>query len=137
MNRPGHELYPKSPLGEQEPGVPTGRDVEWQPLVDYRRAGVSETTIHGAVAWAHGDEVFHSFGGDVLCYGRSMMKPLMRMRSITAPDMIDAVVAENIANAAQKTPDALSARFGPIEAPHGTPAAPAAKSGDRPLYIDR
>ena len=77
VQRPGHELYPTSPLGEQEPGVPTGRDVEWQPLVDYRRAGVSETTIHGAVAWAHGDEVFHSFGGDVLCYGRSMMKPLM------------------------------------------------------------
>ena len=56
-------------------GVPTGRDVEWEPLVDYRRNGVSETTIHGAVAWAHGDEVIHSFGGNVLCYGRSMMKP--------------------------------------------------------------
>ena len=41
------------------------------------RNGVSETTIHGAVAWAHGDEVIHSFGGNVLCYGRSMMKPFM------------------------------------------------------------
>ena len=37
----------------------------------------SETTIHGAVAWCHGDEVIHSFGGNVLCYGRSMMKPFM------------------------------------------------------------
>ena len=73
--RPGSEIYPRSPLGEREEGIPTGRDVEWEPLVDYRRNGVSETTIHGAVAWAEGDEVVHSFGGNVLCYGRSMMKP--------------------------------------------------------------
>jgi L-asparaginase II len=45
--------------------------------VDYRRNGVSETTIHGAVAWATGDKVLHSFGGNVLCYGRSMMKPVI------------------------------------------------------------
>jgi L-asparaginase II len=51
--------------------------VEWEPLVDFRRNDVSENTIHGAVAWAHGGEVIHSFGGNVLCYGRSMMKPLM------------------------------------------------------------
>ena len=75
--RPRDAMYPRSPLGERESGIPTGRDVEWEPLVDYRRAGVSETTIHGAVAWAHGGEVVHSFGGNVLCYGRSMMKPLM------------------------------------------------------------
>ena len=71
---PGSSLYPKSPLGEQLEGVPTGRDVEWEPLVDYRRNGVSETTIHGAVAWAHGDEVIHSFGGNVLCYGYQYKK---------------------------------------------------------------
>lgn len=73
--RPGSRVFPTSPLGEREPGIPTGRDVEWEPLVDYRRNGVSETTIHGAVAWASGGEVVHSFGGNVLCYGRSMMKP--------------------------------------------------------------
>ena len=73
----GREHWPKSPLGANEPGIPTGRDVEWEPLVDYRRAGVSETTIHGAVAWASGGRIVHSFGGNVLCYGRSMMKPLM------------------------------------------------------------
>ncbi|MEC7114789.1 MAG: asparaginase, partial [Bacteroidota bacterium] len=56
--------------------MPTGREVEWEPLVDYRRNGVSETTIHGAVAWASGDALIHSFGGNVLCYGRSMMKPI-------------------------------------------------------------
>jgi L-asparaginase II len=71
------DLYPSSPLGEHTPGIPTGRDVEWEPLLDYRRNGVSETTIHGAVAWASGGEVIHSFGGNVLCYGRSMMKPFM------------------------------------------------------------
>ncbi len=74
---PGHDQYPTSPLGERVKGIPTGRDVEWQPLVDYRRFGVSETTIHGAVAWAHGRKVVHSWGGNVLCYGRSMMKPLV------------------------------------------------------------
>ncbi|MEE2750096.1 MAG: asparaginase [Myxococcota bacterium] len=74
--RPGSAIYPTSPIGESLPGIPTGRDVEWEPLVDYRRNGVSETTIHGAVAWASGNDIVHSFGGNVLCYGRSMMKPL-------------------------------------------------------------
>ena len=77
QGRPGAEIYPASPLGENDRSIPTGRDVEWEPLVDYRRNGVSETTIHGAVAWYTGDEELHSFGGNVLCYGRSMMKPLM------------------------------------------------------------
>ena len=75
--RPGAEIYPSTPLGESLEGIPTGRQVEWEPLVDYRRNGVSETTIHGAVAWASGDKLVHSFGGNVLCYGRSMMKPIM------------------------------------------------------------
>jgi L-asparaginase II len=74
--RPGSGIFPTSPLGEQVEGIATGRDVEWEPLADYRRNGVSETTIHGAVAWASGGKVVHSFGGNVLCYGRSMMKPL-------------------------------------------------------------
>ncbi|MCA9717278.1 MAG: asparaginase [Myxococcales bacterium] len=73
--KPGSALYPESALGRRHDGIATGRDVAWEPLVDYRRNDVSETTIHGAVAWAHGDEVIHSFGGNVLCYGRSMMKP--------------------------------------------------------------
>jgi L-asparaginase len=70
-------LYPESPLGTDHPGIPTGRDVAWEPLVDFRRADVSENTIHGAVAWASGGKLIHSCGGDVLVYGRSMMKPLM------------------------------------------------------------
>jgi len=77
LGRPGSRIYPTSPLGVKAEGIATGRDVQWQPLVDYRRNDVSETTIHGAVAWASGDQVIHSFGGDVLCYGRSMMKPFV------------------------------------------------------------
>ena len=75
--RPGSSIYPTSSLGDREAGIATGRDVAWEPLVDYRRNGVSETTIHGAIAWASGDRIIHSFGGNVLCYGRSMMKPFM------------------------------------------------------------
>ena len=77
QNWPGRDIYPSSPLGEKVEGIPTGRDVEWEPLIDYRRNGISETTVHGAVAWAHGTKIIHSFGGNVLCYGRSMMKPFM------------------------------------------------------------
>ena len=73
---PAVPVYPTSPLGEQVANIPTGRDVEWEPLVDYRRNGVSENTIHGAVSWFSGDKQIHSFGGNVLCYGRSMMKLL-------------------------------------------------------------
>lgn len=70
-----HDNYPHSPLGDKEPNIPTGREVEWEPLVDYRRNGISENTIHGAISWYSGDKCIHSFGGNVLCYGRSMMKP--------------------------------------------------------------
>lgn len=69
------KVYPPSPLGEDIPGLPTGRDVDWEPLVDFRRNGVSENTVHGAVSWFSGDEKIHAWGGNVLCYGRSMMKP--------------------------------------------------------------
>ena len=75
--RPGSGVYPDSPLGRSVPGIKSGREVEWEPLVDYRRNDVSETTIHGAVAWASGGRIVHSFGGNVLCYGRSMMKPVI------------------------------------------------------------
>jgi L-asparaginase II len=73
--RPGSGIFPTSPLGASEAGIKTGRDVDWEPLVDYRRHGVSETTVHGAISWASGGKILHSFGGNVLCYGRSMMKP--------------------------------------------------------------
>ncbi|MCB0350621.1 MAG: asparaginase [Bdellovibrionales bacterium] len=72
---PIDQHYPESSFGDTAQNIPTGRDVEWEPLVDYRRNGVSENTIHGAVSWYSGDTPIHSFGGNVLCYGRSMMKP--------------------------------------------------------------
>ena len=49
----------------------------WVPLVDYRRNEISEVTIHGSVSWVSGDKVIYSHGGNVTCYGRSMMKPMM------------------------------------------------------------
>ena len=49
----------------------------WQPLVEYRRNGVAENTIHGAVSWVTGRSLLYSFGGNVEVYGRSMAKPLM------------------------------------------------------------
>jgi L-asparaginase II len=52
------------------------QDSSWQPLVEYRRAGVAEVTVHGAVSWVSGKRLVHAFGGNVLVYGRSMMKPL-------------------------------------------------------------
>ncbi|MFW7377175.1 MAG: asparaginase [Oligoflexus sp.] len=51
-------------------------DNSWVPLVDYRRHNIPEVTVHGAIAWFHGKELLHSYGGNVLCYGRSMMKPV-------------------------------------------------------------
>ncbi len=69
------KVYPPSPLGEDIQGLPTGRDVDWEPLVDFRRNGVSENTVHGAVSWYSGSKKIHAWGGNVLCYGRSMMKP--------------------------------------------------------------
>ena len=89
--RPGSGIYPSNPLGEKHEGIPTGRDVEWEPLVDFRRLDVSENTIHGAISWVHGDEVIHSFGGNVLVYGRSMMKPLL-MKIFT--DVLDDVLTD-------------------------------------------
>ena len=41
------------------------------------------------------------------------------MRSIKAPDMIEAVVAANSANAPQKTPSIWSSVFGPIKSALG------------------
>src|SRR5687767_2781532 len=49
----------------------------WQPLVEYRRNGVAENTVHGAVSWVTGRNLLYSFGGNVEVYGRSMVKPLM------------------------------------------------------------
>jgi L-asparaginase len=63
-------------VSEQDINQRLGPEEKWVPLVDYRRNGVSEITIHGAISWVSGSRVIYSYGGNVLCYGRSMMKPL-------------------------------------------------------------
>ena len=98
-SRPGSSVYPKSPLGENDPRVATGRDVEWEPLVDYRRAGVSETTIHGAIGWASGGKVVHSFGGNVLC--------------VVTPVSGDGLVAAVVTTIDNKTGDTKNALMTP------------------------
>ena len=79
---PAAKIYPDSPLGSTEAGIPTGRDVPWEPLVDYRRAGVSETTIHGAIAWAHGGQIIHQRArpveNDVTDHARSECSAIAR-----------------------------------------------------------
>ncbi|UCE01696.1 MAG: asparaginase [Candidatus Latescibacterota bacterium] len=97
QGKPGASMYPKSPTGEADARIPSGRDVEWEPLIDYRRNGVSETTIHGAVAWATGGDIVHSFGGNVLCYGRSMMKPQMMKALVEVLDPVTDWVQKAIA----------------------------------------
>lgn len=49
----------------------------WVPLVEYKRNGIAECTIHGSVSWVSGKNLIYSWGGNVVCYGRSMMKPVM------------------------------------------------------------
>lgn len=47
----------------------------WSRLIEYRRNGISEVVIHGAVAWVSGKTVIHEIGGRDLIYGRSLTKP--------------------------------------------------------------
>lgn len=49
----------------------------WVPLIDYRRNEIPECTIYGSISWMHGNKQIYSYGGNVVCYGRSMMKPIM------------------------------------------------------------
>ncbi|MCB0279002.1 MAG: asparaginase [Calditrichaeota bacterium] len=53
------------------------KDLEniWVPLVDYRRNGVPERTIHGSISWFSPGDLQYSYGGDVKVYGRSVLKP--------------------------------------------------------------
>jgi hypothetical protein len=39
--RPGSAVFPTNPLGEKHEGIATGREVEWEPLVDFRRMDIS------------------------------------------------------------------------------------------------
>jgi len=56
---------------------PKEQDNQWVRLLDIRRNDIPEITIHGSISWVSGDRVIYAYGGDVICYGRSMMKPVM------------------------------------------------------------
>ena len=85
----------------------------WQPLVEYRRNGVAENTIHGAVSWVSGRNLLYSFGGNVEVYGRSMVKPLMMK-----------VFAERVREGAQRR----SRRRSPSHRTTATPSTSASRA---------
>jgi len=76
--------------------------MDWQPLVEYRRNSVAENTIHGAVSWVSGKNLIHSFGGNVECYGRSMVKPVMM--KVFAKEFADALDPEQKAISVGRRP---------------------------------
>lgn len=51
------------------------RHNDWVQLVDYRRNGIPERTIHGSISWHAPGVLDYSYGGDVTVYGRSVLKP--------------------------------------------------------------
>jgi len=53
------------------------QDNQWVPLLEIRRNNIPECTIHGSISWVSGDRLIYAYGGNVVCYGRSMMKPVM------------------------------------------------------------
>lgn len=54
--------------------------MSWLPLVEYRREGLTEVVVHGAIAWAQAGRT-GTLGGDALLYGRSLLKPF-QMKAI-------------------------------------------------------
>ena len=73
--KPGSSMYPESSLGEVIDGIATGREVDWEPSGLPKKRCFRNN--HPRCCCGARDEVIHSFGGNVLCYGRSMMKPFM------------------------------------------------------------
>lgn len=47
----------------------------WARLIEYRRNGISEVVVHGAISWVSGHNAVHEVGGRDLIYGRSLTKP--------------------------------------------------------------
>ncbi|MCY7295945.1 asparaginase [Alteromonas sp. a30] len=47
----------------------------WHPLVEYQREGIAEVIKFGAIMAYVGDKALFQIGGDVLCFGRSLLKP--------------------------------------------------------------
>jgi len=114
---------------------------DWQPLVEYRRNGVAENTVHGAVSWVSGKNLIYSFGGNVECYGRSMVKPLMmkvfRKEFATALDWEQKAIALSSHNGdtehVRVVRSLLSdSEFGLMQVPHDVPLVQFGRQVRRP-----
>lgn len=83
------------------PSEPRPSSGSFVPLVEYRRNGVSEITIYGAISWISGRRLIHAYGGNALVYGRSMMKPLQikvfvkELESLPGPSQAVSVASHN------------------------------------------
>lgn len=67
----------------------------WKPLLELRREGLPEVLVHGAVAWADADGPLHTFGGDPVVFGRSLMKPFQV--APFADELVDTLGEDGIA----------------------------------------
>jgi L-asparaginase len=113
----------------------------WQPLVEYRRNGIPENTVHGAVSWVSGKEVIHSFGGNVECYGRSMVKPLMMKvfaedfrRELSSEQQAISVASHNGDTEHVRVARSLlrEGEWGLMQTPHDVPLVQVARQVRRP-----
>jgi L-asparaginase II len=113
----------------------------WQPLVEYRRNGIAENTVHGAVSWVTGTKLIYSFGGNVEVYGRSMVKPLMM--KVFAKEFREALTGEQQAiSVASHNGDTehvrvarsllLKSEWGMMQAPHDVPLVQFGRQVRRP-----
>ncbi|HET7706325.1 MAG TPA: asparaginase [Thermoanaerobaculia bacterium] len=113
----------------------------WQPLVEYRRNGVAENTVHGAVSWVSGRKLIHSFGGNVEVYGRSMVKPLMMKvfarefaRDLTGEQQAISVASHNGDTEHVRVARSIlrEGEWGLMQAPHDVPLVQFGRQVRRP-----
>lgn len=63
---------------------------QWAPLVEYRRENIAEVVKFGAVMCVSGDQILYQLGDDIVCFGRSLLKPY-QMKVFT--QALDAVLS--------------------------------------------
>ncbi len=114
---------------------------QWVPLVEYRRLNIPEVSIFGAVAWFHGRKLLHSYGGNVLCYGRSMMKPVQiktiakELENHISPESKAVSIASHNAETIHLEAVASmlkSSEYGLLQTPHALPLMQFGKQLRRP-----
>lgn len=116
-------------------------DNSWVPLVEYRRNNIPEVTVHGAISWVSGTKVLHAYGGNVLCYGRSMCKPVqLRVFADTLDDHLsweEKAVSVSSHNAEPIHIKAIKSiltpnEYGLMQTPHSLPLTQFGKQLRRP-----